>query len=322
LRLRKAHVVCMQALHVVFGSGQIGTRITRSLLASGHRVRVVSRTPAPPAGAESAAGDARDVKFAAEAAAGASVIYDCMNPLYQHWKKDLIALGKGSLHAAQVTGAQLVALDCLYMYGAPTGPMSETSPVAPNSRKGALRAELAALRLGAVERGDAHVAIVRGSDFFGPNLPASWWSDRFFTRILAGKPGECLGDPELPHSYTYADDIARAMVTLGGASDIDGVWHVPTVAATSTRELAQLVGKALGVAATMTTMSPLLLRALGLVMPFMGELREMAYQWQVPFVLDDHKFRARFAMEPTPIDVQVAETVAWARQKFASRLAA
>ena len=304
-------------LHVVFGTGQIGTRIARTLLAHGHRVRIVSRHPAPLAGAESAAGDARDLTFAAEAARGAAVIYDTTNPVYQHWKRDLLALGAGPLHAAKTTGAQLVALDCLYMYGTPDGPMTETSPMRATSRKGMLRAELSDLRLGAVARGEAHVAIARGSDFFGPGLPASWWGDRFFKRVLAGKPAECLGDPDQLHSYTYADDVARAMVMLGEAPNVDGVWHVPTLPAESTRALVERVGHALGKQTSMTTMSPLLLRVLGVFAPFMGELPEMAYQWQVPFVLDDSKFRARFAMTPTPIDEQIAATVSWARAQYA-----
>jgi len=313
------------SLHVVFGAGQIGTRVANQLVARGHRVRIVSRGGTSVAGAERVAGDARDRVFAASAAHGADVVYDTMNPVYQDWQRDLLALGRGSLHAATTAGARLVALDCLYMYGAPAGPMTETTPSAPCSRKGALRAELAELRLSALGRGEAHVAIARASDFFGPGLPASWWSERFFTRALAGKRVECLGDPDMPHSYTYADDVARALVTLGdvpGAGDADGVWHVPTVAAETSRQLAARVGQALGVAIQMARMSPFLLRALGVFAPFMRELPEMAYQWEVPFVIDDGKFRHRFGVMPTPIDEQVAATVAWAQRKFGAMRAA
>lgn len=303
-----------QDLHVVFGSGQIGTRIATQLLAAGKRVRVISRRPSPPPGAESAAADAREPAAAAAAAEGARVIYDTTNPLYQHWKRELLPLGAGPLHAAKVTGAQLVALDCLYMYGAPTGPMTETTPMKPVSKKGELRKQLAELRLGAVARGEAHVAIARASDFFGPGLPSSWWSERFFQRVLAGKTGECVGDPDQRHSYTYAEDVARAMVALGGATDIDGVWHVPTVTAETTRQLADRVGRALDVKITLRPFSRLALRAIGLFAPFMGEVPEMIYQFEMPYLLDDSKFRARFDLSPTPIDVQVAETVEWAKR--------
>lgn len=304
-------------LHVIFGSGQIGQRIARTLVGQGKRVRVVSRNPRPPQGAERAAGDARDPAFAAEAAAGATVVYDCMNPLYQDWKKDLLALGRGSLEAARASGAKLVALDCLYMYGAPDGPMSETTPMRPTSKKGQLRADLANLRLDSV----VPVAIARGSDFFGPDLPTSWFGNRFFERALAGKTTECLGDPDQPHSYTYADDVADALLALGAASDATGVWHVPTVAAASSRELANAIGTALGRPVAIAQMSPLLLRLLGVAMPFMRELPEMRYQWEAPFVIDDSKFRARFGTEPTPLAQQIATTVAWAKNQLGKKAA-
>lgn len=308
-----------QPLHVIFGAGQIGTRIATQLVGRGHRVRIVSRGGTAVAGAEHAAGDARDVAFAARVAAGAQVVYDTTNPQYQDWKRDLLALGRGPLQAAIAARAKLVALDCLYMYGAPAGPMTEGTAMRPNSRKGALRAELAELRLSAVRRGDAHVAIARASDFFGPGLPASWWSERFFTRAYASKPTECLGDPDMAHSYTYADDVARALVTLAGADEADGVWHVPTVAAETSRQYAARLGAALGLAIEMTRMSPLLLRAIGVFSPFMRELPEMAYQWEVPFVIDDHKFRSRFSVAPTPVDEQIAATAAWACSRFGAK---
>jgi nucleoside-diphosphate-sugar epimerase len=309
-------------LHVIFGAGQIGTRIARLLLDRGARVRIVARSPRGPAGVELLAGDARDRAFAAGAARGAAVVFDTMNPPYHQWRRELLPIASGALAAAASAGAKLVALDCLYMYGAPAGPITEDSPLAPSSRKGELRAQLGELRLAAHRRGDARVAIGRASDFFGSDLPLSWWSDRFFTRVLAGKPAECLGDPDQPHSYTYADDVARGLVALADADDTTGVWHLPTAPAESTRALAQRLAAALGIEIELMTMSPLLLRAIGVFVPFMRELPEMAYQWQVPFVLDDSKFRARFGFGATPIAEQVAEVVAWARARYTSRLAA
>jgi len=302
--------------HVIFGTGQIGNRIAQRLIARGHRVRMVSRSAKAPAGVEACAGDARDVAFAREAARGAAVVYDTLNPLYQDWKRDLIPLGAGPLGAAIANRAKLVALDCLYMYGAPAGPMTEDSPVEPCSRKGALRAELAALRLDAMARGDVRVAIARASDFFGPDLPSSWFGHRFFARAFAGKTTECLGDPDQLHSYTYADDVAAALVELGAADDAVGVWHVPTLPAMTTRDLAERVGRALDLRIAVRRMPRMMLRAIGLVMPFMRELPEMAYQWEMPFVIDDARFRARFGTAPTPLAEQIATTVAWARRTY------
>lgn len=304
-----------EALHVVLGAGQVGSLLADHLLAQGHRVRVVRKSASGAArpNLEQVSGDMTDLAFAEQATRGATVVYDCMNPQYHEWQTLLLALGRGSLHGAKTAGARLVALDCLYMYGRPSGAITETTPMQPCSKKGALRRELAELRLGALERGEVRVSIARASDFFGPKLPFSNWSERFFQRIRAGKAAECMGDPEMPHSYTYVPDVVQALATLGARENdavSNGVWHVPTLPAESTRALAQRVGRALGLDVKVTRVPKLVLRMIGLFSPFMREVAEMTYQWELPYVLDDTKFRTQFGIAPTPLDVQVSATAA------------
>lgn len=306
-------------LHVVLGAGQIGSRVATRLTAAGHRVRQIhtGRSAHARAGVERVAGDITDLAFAEAATRGAAVVYDCMNPPYHKWPTLLLPIARGALHGAARAGARLVALDCLYMYGRPQGPMREDSPLNPCSKKGAQRVELAELRLAAHRRGDVAVAIGRASDFFGADLPFSAWSDRFYKKVLAGRPAECMGDPDMPHAYTYVEDIADALVLLGARDEAPGqVWHLPTAPAESTRALARRLGAALGLRADVARMPRLLLRALGLVSPFMREVAEMTYQWEVPFEVDDSRYRASFGVAPTPVDDQVERTAAWARQRY------
>lgn len=303
-------------LHVVLGAGQIGNRVARLLVARGLRVRLVNRSAraTAPAGVEVVTGDITDHAFAERAAAAAAVVYDCMNPPYHLWPELLLPLASGALHAASSAGAKLVALDCLYMYGRPSGPMTEESPLAPCSKKGALRVTLGELRLAAHQRGDVRVAIGRASDFFGSDLPFSAFSERFWQRVRAGKPAECMGDPDMPHSYTYVEDIARALVTLGEREESLGrVWHLPTPPAESTRALNARLGRAVGLSIETQRVPRWLLRTIGVFSPFMREVHEMAYQWDVPFVLDDSRFRATFGQGATAIDDAVAEVAGWAR---------
>jgi nucleoside-diphosphate-sugar epimerase len=314
------HDLSLPALHVVLGAGQVGARLAELLLARGHRVRLVKRG-APGAARpnlEWAQGDLMDLAFAEAATRGAAVVYDCMNPAYHMWPAQLLPMARGALHGAKQAGARLVALDCLYMYGRPNGPMREDSPMQPCSKKGRLRVELAELRLGADRRGDVRVAIGRASDFFGADLQYSAWSDRFYQRVLAGKPAECMGDPDQPHSYTYVEDIAQALVTLGERDEALGnVWHLPTPPAESTRALVERLGRALGLPNIRVARVPkLLLRAGGLFQPMLREMVEMTYQWEMPYILDDSKFRRVFGQAPTPADVAVAEVAAWARKRY------
>jgi nucleoside-diphosphate-sugar epimerase len=307
------------ALHVILGAGQIGARLARVLLDRGLRVRQVRRGApgASRAGLEWRSGDLTDLAFAEEATRGAAVVYDCMNPQYHQWNELLLPMARGALHGAARAQARLVALDCLYMYGRPTGPMTEDAPLAPVSKKGELRVRLGALRLDADRRGDVKVAIGRASDFFGADLPYSAWSDRFYRRVLAGKSAECMGDPDMPHSYTYADDIATALAILGSRDEAPGrVWHLPTPPAETTRALSGRLGRALGLDIEVKRVPKLVLRAAGLVVPFMREVVEMTYQWEVPFVLDDTRFRGTFGVGPTAIEAAVAQTAAWARTRY------
>lgn len=309
-------------LHVVLGAGQIGARLAALLAARGERVLLVrhERAALGIAGVDEIAGDMTDLAFAAGAARGARVVYDCMNPPYHMWPELLLPIARGALHGAATAGAKLVALDCLYMYGRPDGPMSEDAPLAPCSKKGELRVELGELRLGAHRSGEVRVAIGRASDFFGANLPFSFWNERFFQKVLAGEPGECMGDPDMPHSYTYADDIAAALAILGARDDADGrVWHLPTNPAESSRALAHRLGRALGVDAELRAVSDEELRIAAQYSPFMREVAEMTYQWRVPFVIDDARFRAQFGAVPTPIDDAVAATARWALRHVGRR---
>jgi nucleoside-diphosphate-sugar epimerase len=138
--------------------------------------------------------------------------------------------------------------------------------------------------------------------------------------MLAGKPVEYLGDLDQPHTYSYAPDVADALVTIGTTerADVFGkVWHAPALPAETTRVWIERFARAAGVEPRARRLAPLLLRVFGLFLPEAGELPEMIYQWQSPFVLDDRRFRAAFGATPTPAATVVADTLAWAREHYA-----
>lgn len=318
----------MNELHVILGAGQVGTVLARELLASGARVRQVRRGAAGASrpGLEWRSGDLSDLAFAEEATRGASVVYDCVNPAYDKWPELLPAMRRGVVHGAVRSGAVLVQLDNLYMYGAPDGPISEASPIDPQSKKGALRAALAEETLEASRRGMLRVAIARASDFYGPEfLAATMFGPHFYERVLAGKPAVCQGDPDMPHTYNYGPDVARAMIRLGTAGDdvLGQVWHVPAAPAESTRATMARFGRAAGVDVRIQRLPDWVLGAAGLVSPILREVREMTYQWKKPFVLDDSKWRARFgAGDATSLDDGMRETARWAGERHAAKQAA
>ena len=58
------------------------------------------------------------------------------------------------------------------------------------------------------------------------------------------------------------------------------------------------------------------LKIAGLFAPILGEVAEMTYQWKMPFVLDDSRFRKVFGAAHTPVEEQVRATAAWAKSHF------
>lgn len=306
-------------LHVVLGAGQIGTLVAERLVARGHRVRQVRRSPgAPVAGAELVNGDVADPRFAADACLGATAVYHCVNPKYHTWGRDLEPLALGAIHGASAAGARLVVLDNLYPYGpSPDRPFTERTPIQPNTRKGALRARIRDRFLDAHARGALSVTIGRAGDFFGPGIVESWFGDRHWQRVLAGKPSECLGDPDRPHSYSYSLDVADALVTLGARAEALGrEWILPHPPAQTHRALAAALGAPLGLEVRTSRMPLWLLRVAGVVSPLMRELPEMAYQWQAPFVVDDTAFRTSFGVAATPLAAAIEATAAWVRDRY------
>ena len=94
---------------------------------------------------------------------------------------------------------------------------------------------------------------------------------------------------------------------------------LPCASAVTTRAVVADFGAALGRPIELQRVPPLVLSALGLFVPLMRELKEMAYQWEEPFIVDDRRFRARFGDKSTPLDAGARETVAWAKATFGGR---
>lgn len=273
-------------LHVLFGAGQVGQPLARLLLDAGKRVRIARRSPGGvPPGAEVVQGDAADPAFCAEAAQGAATVYHCMNPPYDArlWADVLPRYMDNLIAAAGRTGALLVVLDNVYMLGRPRGrPLDEDTPPNPCSRKGEIRAHVAARLFEDHRRGDVRATAGRASDFYGPRGTLRLLGDQVWRPALAGKRAWVPANPE-----TTRDLVARFSRKLGREIRLARVprWMV---------------------------------KAIGICVPLVREVDEMLYQWDESFVISDRRFRERFQQEPTAADEAAAATAAWAPQHYAT----
>ena len=307
-------------LHVVFGTGQVGSALVAHLAGLGLAVRAVSRSrPAALAGgADWRAADVTDPEAAADAAKGASVVYQCVNAPYTQWPELFPPLQRGVLAAAERTGALLVVLENLYGYGPAGGkPMTEDLPLAATTVKGRTRAAMTGELLAAAEAGRVRLAIGRASDFFGPGVTVgSTLGERVFGNALARRRADFIGNPDLPHTYSYVPDIAAGLATLGTDARAAGqVWHLPGPQTVTTRALLDLVAREVGQPVAIRSVPKLAVRALGLVNPMIRELAEMAYEFDQPFILDTSKYQSAFGAAGTPLAGAIAATVAWYRTR-------
>ena len=218
--------------YVVFGaSGGVGRALVRELLSQGRRVRAVSHSDRSsfPKGAEVVRVDATDAAAAREASRDAVVVYHAVNVPYPQWQEKLPLIMSATIEAAAGAGAKLVYADNLYMYGKVDGPMTEESPYKPASRKGMLRAQLADELMAAHRDGKVPAVIGRASDVYGPGPLNAVAGERLFGAALAGKKAMWVGSLDAPHTLTYIEDFARALVTLGEREEALGeVWHTPS----------------------------------------------------------------------------------------------
>jgi nucleoside-diphosphate-sugar epimerase len=307
------------SLHVVVGHGPIGSTVAQQLAAAGEDVRVLTRTGGASTGRiEHLAVDATDAGALTAASRGAATIYNCANPPYHRWATDWPPLAGSLLAAAEATGAVYAITGNLYPYGPQSGPMTEATTDGAIDDKGRIRATLWRDAKALHDAGRIRAVEVRASDFYGPGVTSQGhFGGRGLPQLLSGKPITLLGNVDVPHSFTYVPDVARALI---GAADNPltwgHVWHVPTAAAGTQREMATAIAAAAGAPAARVRTAPwVALRAVGVVNPMLREIVKMAYQFDHPYVLDSTHSQAVLGQQPTPLADGIDATLAWWRAR-------
>jgi nucleoside-diphosphate-sugar epimerase len=306
----------MSKVHVVFGTGAVGTAVIHELVSKGRMVRAANRSGVAhvPFGVAVVRADAASPAEAVRICEGASVVYHCANPGYVHY--DLFpSIQAGIIAGAAAAGAKLVVAENLYMYGEVDGPLTEALPYTATTRKGRIRARLSEALMEAHHSGRLKVAIGRASDFYGPGVLESFVGERVFYPALAGKRVSMFGDLDAPHTYTYIGDFARGLVKLGEHEEAFGqAWHVPSAETLTTRQFLSFVFEEAGHRPNIGTAPAILPRILGPFVPIIREIAEMLYEFEEPFVVDHRKFESAFGADVTPHREAIQNTLAWYRQ--------
>ena len=304
------------AQHVVVGAGGIGRATARHLVERGHEVVMATRSGTDPGleGVRAVAVDAADATSLAGAASGAASIVNAVNPSkYYTWEKDWPPVAAALLAAAEQTGAGLVTVSNLYPYGPVDGPMTEETPLRPAGTKGRVRARMWQEALEAHQAGRVRATELRASDYFGPGAGSgvSLLNSFVLGRASAGKSVWLIkGGADVPHAWTYLDDIGALAATLATDDRSWGrAWHVPTADAKTVREVAADAAALGGHPAPSVRPMPGLVKALARVSATVRELDETAYQFERPFLLDSSLTERTFGLQPTPWDAALKATL-------------
>ncbi|TMQ91311.1 NAD-dependent epimerase/dehydratase family protein [Actinomadura soli] len=305
--------------HVIVGAGQVGAHLAGRLVERGHDVVVVTRSGSGPDGVEKVAADVADQARLTEVAKNAEALYNCVNPRYIRWTQDWPPMAASFLGTAEATGAVLVTLSNLYVYGPVDGPMTEDLPLAATGTKGRVRARMWRDALAAHQEGRIRMTELRGSDYYGPGSTDQAYIGevRFVKPLLAGKRVSFLSDPSVPHAWTYLPDVAEALAIAGTDERALGrAWHVPTGPAVATLDVAERLCEIAGAPAPRVSGLPRpVFNAIGLFSPLIKELRETRYQFDKPYVLDSSAFESTFGMAPTPLDDALKTIIAAHREQ-------
>ncbi|MCM5555195.1 SDR family oxidoreductase [Pleomorphomonas sp. NRK KF1] len=303
---------------VLGATGGIGGELASRLASGGWQVRALNRNP-DRAGKEDRfqwiKGDAMVAADVATAAEGASLIVHAVNPPgYSDWDKLVLPMLDNTIAAAEANGARIVLPGTVYNYGPDAFPViAEDAPQNPLTRKGKIRREMERRLKAAAGRGKARVLIVRAGDFFGPRAANNWFSQGL---VKAGSRPRSIGYPGkrgIGHQWAYLPDVAETMARLvehDGLADfesfhMDGHWDADGT------KMTEAIRHALDDPFLPVKSMPWwLMRLASPFVPFLREVMEMRYLWQVPVRLDNARLVATLGAEPrTPLDKAIRATL-------------
>jgi nucleoside-diphosphate-sugar epimerase len=298
----------------IFGYGPVGRAIAARLTAEGREVIVAQRRAPPdlPKGAAFKPADALDRDAVVKAASGAEQFVVAIGFPYSGvlWREAWPKAIANFVAACKATGARMVFIDDLYMYGPQTSPLTETMPLTDRGWKPASRSAATRVWMAAAAAGEARVAALRTPDFYGPGAGNCFLGDTSIGKLAQGKAAVFIGSPDVLHDYAYVPDIARAATTLLAAPDsaFGQAWHMPCAPTRTTRDILKIAADALEVKLRISAMPAWMLGASGMFSPFLRELQEMRFQWDRPYQVDASRFAEAFWSDVTPFEIGIPET--------------
>ena len=287
---------------ILGAGGAIGSLLAGILPQYTQDIRLVGKNPkAVNPNDELLQADLTKINDAYKSIEGADVVYMTVGLPYKTklWEATWPVLMDNIIGACKYYNAKLVFFDNMYMYDPQyLSHMTEETPVKPTSRKGKVRAKIAGQLMHEAEKGNLDALIARSADFVGP--VNSILTELVFKNLKQGKKAQWLVDADKIHSFTSTKDAAEGTAMLGNTPEaFNQVWHLPTDATKLTvRQWVDRIAAELNVKQQLQVLPRWSFGLLGLFIPIMKELKEMAYQYDRDYFFDSSKFTRQFNYTP------------------------
>jgi nucleoside-diphosphate-sugar epimerase len=303
-------------MYTILGAGgSVSNELVKILSARNLPFRTVSRSPtAVPGAVESKTADLANQSQTTDAVAGSDVVFLLAGLKYDHklWAAMWPRIMDNAIEACKLAHAKLIFFDNVYMYGRVIGTMTEETPFNPSSRKGEVRAAIAQRLINEWKTGELTAMIARAADFYGPDAKNGIPNTLVFDPLRKGQKAMCLVNDALPHSYTYVPDAAQVLVTLAETpSAWNQTWHVSTTPNPPTgREFILAAAEAMDAPPKYRILSRTMVKLFGLFNPVVGEVHEMLYQNDAPYLFDSSKCARALGFAGTPYAEGIRTTAA------------
>ena len=301
---------------ILGAGGAIGTPLAKELKKYTDKIRLVGRNPkrVNPED-ELFHADLTNAKETNEAVEGSEIAYLTVGLTYnlKIWQAKWPIIMQNVIEACKVHKCKLVFFDNIYMYDANSlQNIKEDNPINPPSKKGKVRAEILELLMQAIKGKEIEALVARAADFYGPGIKdVSMLTETVFKPLSAGKGAQCMGQPNVKHSYTYVPDAAKATAILGNTPDaFSEVWHLPTASNPLTnKQYIDLIAEKFGAKPKFMSVNKWMLKLMGLFMPVLKEMPEMLYQYDRDYVFNSKKFEKKFNFTPTSYQQGIDEVI-------------
>jgi nucleoside-diphosphate-sugar epimerase len=299
---------------ILGANGAIGTELAKALKTYTDKIRIVSRNPKKVNESDELfSADLTDAAQVDKAIESSEIVYLTIGFEYKLkvWEKNWPKLMKDVIASCKKHKAKLVFFDNIYMYDKSEIPhMTENSRINPSSKKGKVRAEIATMIMDEVQNGTLTALIARSADFYGPSASNNI-TQMIINNLKKEKKADWLANAEKLHNFTYTPDAGKATALLGNTADAyNQVWHLPTIHEKMTgKQWIEAIAKEMNVKPKYQVLPVWLMKILGIFMPQIKEINDIAYQSDRDYFFDSSKFEKRFGVTITPVEIGIRETL-------------